>query len=911
MNKDNEIITFLESFQHTGIYIVDRETLKVYYENGTARKYTIVDRIGQPCYQVHGNTSMCASCPLRNKDRKTFVNREDHHMIFSVSAKETMWKGIPTYTIIVEKERDLPKRKSLPEASLERMNRALHSSVISYVDVNMGTGMCQAIHFSKDGNHKIYNMLYDEYMRAVCFNEKVFPEDRSKGERVLGIENFQKLSEDSEGENEISIRYRVHGEKGQIHVLKCTAYVLRDELPHHISIIGKEVSQEEKRRVQLSLYNKLMSSAVTTYQLNLTQNTFQTSSVVNHLNECKSVDELYDFIVKHTVGDEEKEKAKRFLNRQYQLKMFEKNQSILRVRLPIDMNDEIFMWLDITYNLVRNPVSKDVEGILYSEAVDQDVISENMIYQMIENDYDYLAVFDLINHTNTVYTGNSKYSKKEMERNLSQENRETYFRKIYAGEDVDTFIYHNSISYIRKQLSEKDKFDNYYPIREEDGTISYKKETLSYLNGDWRFLLLSRTDNTDTLLNQDELNLMLTKALESARKATEERRELFTRMSHDLRTPMNGILGMIALSKKEKNFRVIQENINQMEKSGEYMLRMINDTLDMKRIETGQLVLKPVVVKCSMFIETIEAMVRTRIEEKNLTFQVVNKNINLDRYARVDAVRMKQIFINIISNAMKYTPEGGVIELSMECLKHENGIDYDLFQISDTGIGMSREFQRTKVFLPYAQENNHLTGKYAGPGLGLAITKSLVELMGGRIEVESELGEGSTFKIYLDIEIVDTDEAKVLLNKDKDAAEKAGILLRGKRILLCEDHPLNAQISENLLKKVGCQVIWAKDGKEGVECFEQSEEYAIDAILMDIQMPQMDGIMAATVIRNLLREDAKTVPIIAMTANAFEEDREATKKAGMNAHLAKPVKPAVLYETLMNLNEKENYYESK
>ena len=906
MNQQDNTVMFLESFEHTGIYIIDRQTMEVYYENATAQKYTVKDRIGQPCYKVHGNKSMCASCPLRNKERISYVNREDYGMVLSVKAKETIWKGIPTYAIIVEKAKDIPQRKSLSEESLERMNRALHESIISYVDVNMGTEMCQAIHFSEDGEHQLYEMKYDKYVKEICFSNDVLKKDRIRGNQILGTDHLRKLSQDSDGAKEISIRFRTKGNDNQIHVLESTAYILRNELPHHISIIAKEVTQEENSRTQLSLYNKLISSAVTIYQLNLTQNTFintlgyelMTERVRAGLTKCRNLDEFYDFVVEYTVGEHEKKKALSFLNREGQISLFEQNNSILRERLPIDMDDDSYMWLDITCSMLRNPLSGEIEAILYSEFVEDNVISENMINQMISNDYDYLAVFDLYNHTNKVFTNNLKYLKVEMEHELSEENREKYFRRIFVGDDVDSFIYHNIISYLRKKLEEQSKYENYYYMREADGTISYKKETISYLNGDKKYLLLSRTDNTDAVKTQEEVNERLTQALEKARKATEERTELFARMSHDLRTPMNGILGMTALSKNETDRKVLHNNIMRIDASAKYMIRMVNDTLDMKRIEEGNLVLKPVIDKCSLFVENLEEMIRPSVEEKKLNFEVINKNIDLDRYAYFDAVRMKQIFTNLMTNAVKYTLEGGTVRFTMECVKHENGKDYDVFEVADTGIGMSKEFLQHGIFEPYTQENNKLTGKYAGPGMGLAITKSLVDMMNGRIEVESEIGEGTIFRVYLSIQMVDEEEAKKEKERKKDAMTNAEEKLAGKTILLCEDHPLNAEIVKKLLEHVGCNVIDAKDGEEGVSIYVNSKCNSIDAILMDIMMPKMNGLEAAIVIRNTEREDAKKIPIIAMTANAFDRDKEESKKAGMNAHMAKPIVPRELYETL-------------
>lgn len=401
-------------------------------------------------------------------------------------------------------------------------------------------------------------------------------------------------------------------------------------------------------------------------------------------------------------------------------------------------------------------------------------------------------------------------------------------------------------------------------------------------------------------MENQEVNKHLADALERAERATREKTELFARMSHDLRTPMNGILGMTALSMDETDIDVLHRNMQLIDESGKYMLRLINDTLDLRRIENGNLVLKPQILKCQTFIDNLMEMVYPTMKENKIEFRMLNKNIDLDRYARFDNIRMKQIFTNLLSNAIKFTQEGGCIEFTMECLKHENGIDYDKFEIRDTGIGMGMEFLENNIFQPYAQENNELTGKYVGPGLGLAITKSLVNFMHGRIEVESEKGDGTVFTVYLNIEMVGEEEAIRILNSKEERIRRTKEQLNDKRILLCEDHPLNAEISQKLLERVGCQVVWAKDGLLGLSIFKKSDLYEFDAILMDVRMPNMDGLKAAESIRLLPRPDAKTIPIIAMTANAFEEDREETRKAKMNAHLAKPVVPETLYATLEN-----------
>lgn len=383
-------------------------------------------------------------------------------------------------------------------------------------------------------------------------------------------------------------------------------------------------------------------------------------------------------------------------------------------------------------------------------------------------------------------------------------------------------------------------------------------------------------------------------------EADHARMEFFSRMSHDMRTPMNGILGMARLSKGEKNIEVMQHNMDMVEESGSYMLSLINDTLDLQRIETGKMLLQPEIVRSKTFFEGVFDMVRATALQKKIEFRTTLTNIGYDNdnFLKIDPVRLKQILSNLLSNAIKFTPENGCVEFQAEKLGQVGNIEYIKFRISDTGIGISKEFMKNGLFTAYSQEHNMMAKKYAGSGLGLAITKNLVELMGGRIEVESELGEGTVFTVYLNVEIVDKEVAEQSLYQEKTIVKMAENKLLGKRILLCEDHPLNAEIAKKLLKKTGCEVVWRENGEEGVEAFMQSESGYFDAILMDIRMPKMDGLEATKAIRKLDRADATSIPVIAMTANAYEDDMKKSMEAGMNAHLAKPIEPTKLYETL-------------
>lgn len=388
-------------------------------------------------------------------------------------------------------------------------------------------------------------------------------------------------------------------------------------------------------------------------------------------------------------------------------------------------------------------------------------------------------------------------------------------------------------------------------------------------------------------------------------KANAAKTDFLSRVSHDMRTPMNGILGMTELARTENDLDKLHEDIEKIRQSGNYMLNLINDTLELQRIESGKLALNPTICKVNTIVESTLAMVKSSATEKGVKLQIENVNEDDVRYIRIDQVRASQIVVNLLSNAIKFTPAGGTVLFKIEEQSRDKEYIHEKITVADTGVGMSKEFMENKLFTPFAQEQNEMSMQYAGSGLGLSIVKSLLDLMGARIEVESELGNGTTFTIWLDFEQVPKEEAEGYFATKKTQTQQSKVELQGRKILLCEDHPLNAEITKRLLAKVGAACEWAKDGKEGVEMFKDHPAGYYDAVLMDIKMPNMDGIVATETIRSAQHADAKTIPIIAMSANAYQEDIDKSKKAGMNDHLAKPVTPSLLYSTLQSYLRKD------
>lgn len=397
-------------------------------------------------------------------------------------------------------------------------------------------------------------------------------------------------------------------------------------------------------------------------------------------------------------------------------------------------------------------------------------------------------------------------------------------------------------------------------------------------------------------------NTSLKTAIKSAERANQSKSDFLSRMSHDIRTPMNGIIGMTHIARQQINPPKTNDCLDKIDTSSQFLLGLINDILDMQKVESGKIKLHPEPYPVADFNSYIDAVVKPLYEEKNQIFQVDIRC--LDNVIPVmDILRFNQIMFNLLSNAVKYTPEGGKITMTVWGQLLPGHKERVYTKISDTGVGMSEEFQKV-LFEPFTQEERDDTSRKRGSGLGLAIVKKMVDLMGGSIAVESRLGYGTTFLVTLDFDYLEASQKQW---KKPEAQTVADNELAGKHILLCEDHPMNQEVAKALLNEKKMIVELAENGRQGVECFARSPEGFYDAILMDIRMPVLDGYGAAVQIRTLSRTDAKTVPIIAMTADAFSDDVQQCLDVGMNDHIAKPVDAKQLYRALSQAIQKRNH----
>lgn len=497
----------------------------------------------------------------------------------------------------------------------------------------------------------------------------------------------------------------------------------------------------------------------------------------------------------------------------------------------------------------------------------------------------------------------------DFENNLFSKAMKDFTEVYVRDEDKEMLLRLTDCQYVKDRLEEEKAYAFRYRVNPSNGLEFFEVRMTRPIENDDEHFAVMTVRNCDKQAREElayqleieERNCELVDALMAEKGAERSKSDFFARMSHDLRTPMNVILGLADLSSEEDSIEDLQEDMKKIHTTGQYLLSIINDSLDFQKIEAGGMTLKPEIVHTSDLVSSITDLATRANKEKNINVRLRNIGVDQSAYIEADPIRMKQIFVNLISNAIKFTPSGGTVDITIEVIERMPTMVHDRITIADTGIGMSKEFLQDGLFKPFCQEHNSVTSDYAGTGLGLSIAKQLLDLMGGTVKVESELGEGTTFTVDIDFKLVDEEKVRSLIQaKEK---QKLNILpkLEGIHVLLAEDHPLNAEIAIKLLEKTGCKVNWAENGKIALDTYLRSDPFRFDVILMDIRMPVMNGLEAAAEIRKQDREDADTIPIIAMTANAYDEDIKASLDAGMNAHLAKPFNPQQLYEVIGQL----------
>lgn len=663
--------------------------------------------------------------------------------------------------------------------------------------------------------------------------------------------------------------------------------------------------KEEEYERNLGEFMSVNPNTLCAARLNLTRNQCDdfrgATPFIEEMLRADTADELMVGITELMTESDEKEKFWRNFNCGSLLGYFKAGQHQATATYHMIIEQGKVHWVTIYFKMVLNPHTGDVEAIASMVDSEQVRREEEISKAIADDEYDAICIIDIAQETVDFY-GVSLQSEYMLGRTSSAMSYDTLLHSV-AGRVPDElerrhYLEDTALSHVLEVLEHQFEYVVTYFFINAKGKRRRKKIDFRYLNDARQELMYTRSDITAAFLQEEAHAEQLQQALLLSEQASERKTEFLGNVSHDMRTPLNAILGYndLALSSDDPGSK--DEYLEKIRQAGSTLLDLINDTLNLEKIETGKTTLNQTAVVTDVWVREAVLAVKPLMDKKHIDFVVDDRRVAGVNY-KADPIKLKEIVINLLSNAEKFTPEGGRVEFSVECVGLDDDWVHDRIVVRDTGIGMSREFL-SRLYEPFAQERTRETANIGGSGLGLAIVKRTVDLMGGKIDVESELGVGTTFTLQLDFERCEPD--KVRSRSDGELTEDGDI--EGCRVLLCEDNDMNAEIAQMILERSGAVVTRAVDGLEGYDRFVASKSGSFDFILMDIRMPVMDGHQAAEKIRHSSHPDAQTIPIIAMSAEAYDEDVRKSLAAGMNAHLAKPIDPKKLVNTLASYKKK-------
>lgn len=660
--------------------------------------------------------------------------------------------------------------------------------------------------------------------------------------------------------------------------------------------VEKAKYQDAYRTYEKSLEDLLSTSADALFysHVNLTQNTRRdehiSSADFDPAAVGDTVDELFAGI-RHFIKDaKEADRFGMIFSREQLLHDFDAQITRRACRYHRVMENSESHMVRTNIGMLKNPDSGDIEAILYSTDVDRQEKEERVISAITNREFDYIA---LISVESRKFHYQYSSTRAEAPFRIATDDYDEAMREKMAGlfdpEEAEKQYNKVSLDAVLEALGKQEEYSFFYTCKGPSGGMLHKKIAFRYLDDAKEEILFLRNDITQETRMEMERTENLEKALQESRHANAMKTEFLSNVSHDMRTPLNAVLGYIGLAEKSQDIEEVRSYLEKTERAGRILLSLVNDTLDLSKIETGVVTLKPAPISCGEVIRKVVASIKPAMDEKHQTFVLDNSRAVMATI-NVDALRLQEIFINLLSNAVKFTPENGTITMVVECVKLERNCVHDRIIIRDTGCGMSSAFL-PKAFEPFSQERQDATKNIGGSGLGLSIVKKLVELMGGTIEVQSELGKGTAFTVCIDLERVDD------LPDESRGPENSWDSLKDLNVLLVDDNDMNIEIAKTVLEMRDMKVTCAENGKIACDLFAASEPGHFSVILMDIRMPVMNGREATEAIRRMDRSDAG-VPIIAMSADAFDDDVRTSLDAGMNGHLAKPIDPETLYRTI-------------
>lgn len=898
-----------------GIYVIDRSNFELLYANESLNLFMEKKECtGQKCFKVlHGKDSPCEYCNIIQYE----PGSEEHEIkipgsdrVYSARCHKTVWNGIPAYVQYVkditqtvrEQERIRNQYKDLllkhyrtpgPDALVVGHCNVTKSRILDILDYT-GSDLMETFSDDRECFFMGLSSLVTDEKERKTFRETFLNEPSLKaferGDLERKLECFVRLPKDQRGRYvQFNMNMVAAPDSGDITgiltVTDITERKISDLILRQLSVTGVDVDLTSDRY-------KLLSCS---------ENAF---CVPPHRGRHS---EWTAYMLRSRVVPRDREQYKNGLEPEKMMSRLQKDGPYTFAFCISDDKGDIR-----TKNMTVSAVDLRLGRVCLSRSDITDSIREQQgLLHMIAYTFELAAFINLSSRSLTLYTRESVLD------NLQPHYVENYDRAILKFVEHHGTSEHKEeartqfrIETMTERLREKPNGYDFLFSYEGDNGERFKQINVLWGDVNHRTLCLVRADVTEMLTAERQAKKRLEHALASAEEANKAKSDFLSAMSHDIRTPMNAIMGMTTLASAYLgDDERVAGYLDKIEVSSRHLLSLINDILDMSKIERAQISLNLLKVSLPDLIDQLTVMILSQAEEAGVSLNISTEGIvHEDFYG--DPLRINQILINLLSNAVKFTGRGGAADFLAEEIKPERdaGRVRYRFTASDTGIGMPEDFL-SQVFEPFSRSEN--AARIEGTGLGLSITKGLVDLMEGQISAESRIHERSAFTVELEFDRAESENGLSRGNMGQgfclSAAEKA---LAGRCFLVAEDNTINAEILCELLKLCGAETLLAADGMQAVQIFRDAKPNVFDAILMDIQMPEMNGYDAARAVRSMDRADAEEIPIVAMTANAFAEDVERSREAGMNAHVAKPIDLEVLMDTLWKVMKAPNLGET-
>ena len=655
---------------------------------------------------------------------------------------------------------------------------------------------------------------------------------------------------------------------------------------------------------EIQLWNMGVKDALFACIVNLSSNTVVSSSVDKTL--CIDVKQgdartLWDSIYAQILGTTGREAFAKLCGADKLLHGFAKGTRSYAFDLQIAIANSDNLWVSLAIKMIKDPLTGDIIAFMIMNDITETKISQNFLKDLMKHQFDFILRLNFMSDTYQLFS--SPEIKEAMvlpnSKGIYSQDVQHILDHIILEEDMPLMKKEGGIDRILDRSAAEGDYDIFFRAK-RNGTENRFKRIHVFLRDDvTNSICMGCVDITDMHVQEQHRLDALREALSVARQASQSKSTFLASMSHDIRTPMNAIIGMTNLAIEDQtNTELVAESLGVIKSSSEHLLALLNDILEMSRLESGKVIFSKESFSIRYECEQVYNFFKGIVIQKNQKLHFECGSIENDQVIS-DLTRFNRVLTNLLGNAVKFTPEGGTITMRLEevpTLTEKTS----LFRVvvTDTGIGIAKE-NLSAIFEAFQREEKQSVRKIEGTGLGLAIVKALVENQGGAITVDSDTGKGAIFTVEIPM-IIDEEVSKKALHK-LERMQLTDINLHTKNILLIEDHPVNILVATKMLEKMGARVVSAKNGQEGAEVFKASAVGSFSFIFMDLQMPIMNGYEATEAIRSSDHEEATSIPIIAMTANAFAEDIRKCKEVGMNCHVAKPITAESISNCLMQL----------